>query len=151
MNAKTKIATLFKTGSKLDNIPTTSKWDWMNPQTFKQSDEMDLLKTIYPHLDYNQIKLGTQPLKVPVYSMDVRTNLPRLHPNRQSTLPPSNYLDILEQVRLGTKSQLEAATELGLTTERIGDRAGQIKVGKPFENLWNAFIKKYPHPEELQT
>jgi hypothetical protein len=141
----------IKSGSKLDNIPTTSKWDWMNPQTFKQSDEMDLLKTIYPHLDYNQIKLGAQPLKVPMYSTDVRTNLPRLHAGRQSTLPPSNYLDILEQVRLGTKSQLDAAKELGMTVSRSKERADQLTVGKPFENLWNAFIKKYPHPEELQA
>ena len=126
-----------------------TKGDWRTPKVYSQEEGLDVLKMVYPYNDFSQIKLGDTVQDVPLMSKDWRTeNIVRRggHPGK---LPQANFMSILEDVRLGNKTQVQAAIELGMADPR-STRKG-FKEGKTFERLWKSFIEKNPYPDEFKT
>ena len=128
---------------------TKGELDWMKPKKYTQKDAMNLLQDVYPLHDFTNVKLGEGVTEVPIKMIDPRSGNIIEPFGRAVQLPPKNYLDVLEQVRLGNKTHTQAAVELGLARSRAKPREKQFQTREGFEKVWNKFLELHPVPKEI--
>ena len=145
--------------SKMDDAKikpnTWQNIDWMTPTKYDDAEGVNILKSIYPHLDWGNIKLGDEVTRTPIMTVSSLGNVVKSGGNRSIVLPPKNFMKIFEQVRLGEITKVEAAKRLGMMDVRptrplVSGKPGH-RQSVPFERAWKMFIDKYPHPDELQS
>ena len=91
-----------------DTKPSWTNFDWMKPRKYTKAEGIDVLQTMYPHVDFKNIKLGDKPTQTRVIRKSQY-----IKPRYQSRsgelefgggyhhLPPSNFMEVLEKFRLG--------------------------------------------------
>jgi hypothetical protein len=151
-----------------DTKPSWTNFDWMKPKKYTKAEGIDVLQTMYPHVDFTNIKLGDKPTQTRVIR---KTQY--IKPRYQSRsgelefgggyhhLPPSNFMEVLEKFRLGEITHQDVSKKLGMGSEKMKvwhptkTRKGAEGVywapSKGFEKLVKAFMEKYPSPEQIGT
>ena len=117
-------------------------------KTGRTNTEISFLQEVYPNISgtISHLKLGDKP-----------TIISRIHTSGGGAfvMPPKGYLKVFEKVRQGEITEAQAARELQMTRkkEKVKDKAGTIGIydapTTPFENIFTAWLKKNPFPEEL--
>ena len=98
------LADMFKTDevvdvskiSKMDDAnikPNTwQNIDWMTPIKYDDAEGTNLLKSIYKHLDWENIKLGDEVTHTPIMTVSSLGNVVKSGGNRSTVLPPKNFM-----------------------------------------------------------
>ena len=160
------LADMFKTDEVVDvskisimddaNIKpnTWQNIDWMTPTKYDDEEGINLLKSIYKYVDWENMKLGDEVTHTPIMTVSSLGNVVKAGGNRRTILPPKNFMEVFEKVRLGEITKVEAAKSLGMgevrpTRPLVSGEPGH-RQSTPFTRIWKMFIDKYPHPKELQ-
>jgi len=134
-------------------VPSWQNIDWMTPTKYDDEEGINLLKSIYKYVDWENMKLGDEVTHTPIMTVSSLGNVVKAGGNRSTILPPKNFMEVLEKVRLGEINQVEAAKILGMhevrPTRPLKSGEPGHRQSTPFTRIWNMFIDKYPHPDEL--
>jgi len=123
VNVYTKPTILTKAD---DTKPSWTNFDWMKPKKYTKAEGIDVLQTMYPYVDFKNIKLGDKPTQTRVIR---KTQY--IKPRYQSRsgelefgggyhhLPPSNFMEVLEKFRLGEITHQDVSKKLGMGSEKM--------------------------------